>query len=57
MDVRNQADTLIHSTDKNLKEHGSKISDAEKAIEDQSSALKEALKSDNIEDIKKKQRL
>ena len=30
VDVRNQADTLIHSTEKNLKEHGSKISDAEK---------------------------
>ena len=55
VDVRNQADTLIHSTDKNLKEHGSKISDAEKkAIEDSSSALKEALKSENVEDIKKK---
>ena len=55
VDVRNQADTLIHSTEKNLKEHGSKVSDAEKkAIEDASSALKEALKSENIEDIKKK---
>ena len=55
VDVRNQADTLIHSTDKNLKEHGSKISDAEKkAIEDSSSALKEALKSENTDDIKKK---
>ena len=55
VDVRNQADTLIHSTDKNLKEHGSKVSDAEKkAIEDSSSALKDALKTENIEDIKKK---
>ena len=55
VDVRNQADTLIHSTEKNLKEHGSKVSDADKkAIEDSSSALKEALKSENIEDIKKK---
>ena len=55
VDVRNQADTLIHSTEKNLKEHGSKISDADKkSIEDGSSALKEALKTDNIEDIKKK---
>merc|ERR1712078_337764 len=54
-DVRNQADTLIHSTEKNLKEHGSKISDAEKkAIEDASSAVKEALKSEDIENIKKK---
>ena len=55
VDVRNQADTLIHSTEKNLKEHGSKISEAEKkAIEDGSSALKESLKSEDIEDIKKK---
>ena len=55
VDVRNQADTLIHSTEKNLKEHGSKVSDAEKkAIEDGSNALKEALKGENIEDIKKK---
>ncbi|MDC0945304.1 molecular chaperone DnaK [Candidatus Pelagibacter sp.] len=55
VDVRNQADTLIHSTEKNIKEHGSKISDAEKkAIEDGSNALKEALKSENVEDIKKK---
>jgi len=55
VDVRNQADTLIHSTEKNLKEHGSKVSDAEKkAIEDGSSALKESLKGEDIEDIKKK---
>jgi molecular chaperone DnaK len=55
VDARNQADTLIHSTEKNLKEHGAKVSDAEKkAIEDASSALKESLKGENIEDIKKK---
>ena len=55
VDVRNQADTLIHSTEKNLKEHGAKISDAEKkAIEDGSSGLKEAIKGTDIEDIKKK---
>merc|ERR1711871_1704018 len=55
VDVRNQADTLIHSTEKNLKEHGSKISDAEKkTIEDGSNALKESLKGEDIEDIKKK---
>ncbi len=55
VDVRNQADTLIHSTEKNLKEHGAKVSDAEKkAIEDASSAVKEALKGEDIEDIKKK---
>ena len=55
VDVRNQADTLIHSTEKNLKEHGSKISEPEKkAIEDGSTALKESLKGEDIEDIKKK---
>ena len=55
IDVRNQADTLIHSTDKNLKEHGSKVSEADKkAIEDASSQLKEALKGENTDDIKKK---
>ncbi len=55
VDARNQADTLIHSTEKNLKEHGAKVSDAEKkAIEDASSALKESIKGTDIEDIKKK---
>jgi len=55
VDARNQADTLIHSTEKNLKEHGAKVSDADKkAIEDASSALKETIKGTDIEDIKKK---
>jgi molecular chaperone DnaK len=55
VDARNQADTLIHSTEKNLKEHGAKVSDVDKkAIEDASSALKEAIKGTDSEDIKKK---
>ena len=55
VDTRNQADTLMHSTEKNLKEHGAKISEAEKkAIEEASSNLKESLKGSDIEDIKKK---
>ncbi|MDC1159476.1 molecular chaperone DnaK [Candidatus Pelagibacter sp.] len=55
VEVRNQADTLIHSNEKNLKEHGSKVSDAEKkAIEDASNDLKEAIKGTDTEDIKKK---
>ena len=45
----------MHSTEKNLKEHGSKISDAEKkSIEDASNDLKESLKGENTDDIKKK---
>jgi molecular chaperone DnaK len=55
VDARNQADTLIHSTEKNLKEHGAKVSDAEKkAIEDASTELKEAIKGTDTDDIKKK---
>jgi len=55
VDVRNQADTLIHSTEKNLKEHGSKISDTEKkSIEDGVNSLKDSLKNEDIEDLKKK---
>ena len=55
VDVRNQADTLLHSTEKNIKEHGAKVSDADKkTIEDASSDLKEAIKGTDTEDIKKK---
>ena len=54
VDVRNQADTLLHSTEKNLKEHGSKVSDTDKkAIETASANLRNALKGTDIEDIKK----
>ncbi|OCW77028.1 molecular chaperone DnaK [Pelagibacteraceae bacterium GOM-A2] len=55
VDARNQADTLIHSTEKNLKEHGSKVSDVDKkAIEDASANLRNALKGTDVEEIKKK---
>ena len=55
VDVRNQADTIIHTTEKNLKEHGSKISDTEKkSIESGMSELKNALKGTDVEEVKKK---
>ena len=55
VDARNQADTLLHSTEKNLKEHGSKVSEADKkAIEDSSANLRNALKGTDIEEVKKK---
>jgi len=55
VDARNQADTLLHSTEKNLKEHESKVSDADKkAIEDASANLKNAIKGTDVEEIKKK---
>ena len=45
VDVRNQADTIVHTTEKNLKEHGSKISDTDKkAIETGIADLRNALK-------------
>ena len=55
VDARNQADTLLHSTEKNLKEHGGKVSDAEKkAIETAAANLRNSLKGTDLEDIKKK---
>ena len=55
VDARNQADTLLHTTEKNLKEHGSKVSETDKkAIEDASNGLKEAVKETDIDVIKKK---
>ena len=55
VDARNQADTLLHSTEKNLKDHGSKVSDTDKkAIETASANLRNSLKGTDVEDIKKK---
>ena len=55
VDARNQADTLLHSTEKNLKEHGSKVSEADKkAIETSAANLRNALKGTDSEEIKKK---
>ena len=55
VDARNQADTIVHATEKNLKEHGSKINEAEKkAIETAVSDLRNALKGTDTEEVKKK---
>ena len=55
VDARNQADTLLHSTEKNLKEHGSKVSESDKkTIETSSANLRNSLKGTDVEDIKKK---
>ena len=55
VDARNQADTLLHSTEKNLKEHGSKVSESDKkAIETSAANLRNALKGTDVEEIKKK---
>src|SRR3569832_1504638 len=52
VDAKNHADALVHSTEKALAEHGSKVAETERrAIEDAVSALKEALKGDDAEAI------
>jgi molecular chaperone DnaK len=55
VDAKNHADALVHSTEKALSEHGSKVAESERrAIEDAVSDLKEALKGDDAEAIKAK---
>jgi len=55
VEARNQADALVHSTEKSLSEFGSKVSEADRsAIENGLSDLKEALKGDDAETIKAK---
>jgi len=55
VDARNQADSLVFSTEKSLKEHGDKISAEEKkAIEDGIADLRKCLEGTDVEDIKKK---
>lgn len=55
IDTRNQADSLIHQTEKNLKEHGDKISETEKKkIENDLEELKKVKESEEVESIKNK---
>ncbi|MDC3143968.1 molecular chaperone DnaK [Pelagibacteraceae bacterium] len=53
VDTRNQADTMIHSSEKNLSEYGDKVSADEKAaIENDIKTLKDVLESEDTEKIK-----
>ncbi len=55
IDARNQADNMIHATEKSLKEYGDKVSGADRAkIESLISELKDAVKGDNKEVITRK---
>jgi molecular chaperone DnaK len=55
VESKNQADALVHSTEKSLSEFGSKVSDTDRAaIENGISDLKEALKGEDAEAIKAK---
>ncbi len=55
IDARNEADSMIYTTEKSLKELGDKVDGAEKQkVEDAVAALKQALQSDNTDEIKAK---
>ncbi|WP_033070370.1 molecular chaperone DnaK [Thalassospira australica] len=52
VEARNQAEAIIHATEKNLSEHGDKVDDATKSeIENALSALKEAKEGEDAEAI------
>ncbi|MCR5187960.1 MAG: molecular chaperone DnaK [Treponema sp.] len=55
VDAKNEADSLIYATEKSIKDLGDKIDGAEKQkVEDAIAALKQALQSENVADIKSK---
>ncbi len=55
IDIKNQADSLIHTTEKSLSDHGDKIEEEERLnIESSIKSLKDAIDSENSEDIKTK---
>ena len=55
IELRNQADTLVYTTDKTLKEHGDKVDEATRAqIEEALTELKQALEGDDVDAIKAK---
>ncbi|AAX75397.1 MULTISPECIES: molecular chaperone DnaK [Brucella] len=55
VEAKNQAESLVHSTEKSLAEYGDKVSaDDKKAIEDAIAALKTSLEGEDAEDIKAK---
>jgi len=56
IELRNQTDTLLYSTERTLAEHGAKLADAERAaIEQALNESREAVKGDDIERIRRAQ--
>jgi len=56
IEVRNQADSLVYSTERTLSEHGSKLSEADrKAVDAALAEAREALKAEDVERIKRAQ--
>ncbi len=55
VEARNQAEALVHSSEKSVKDYGDKVSVEDRtAIEDAIAALKSATEGDDVEDIKAK---
>ena len=53
VEIRNQADSLIYGTEKNLQEHGEKIPEEEKTnIQEAIDGMKKAMEGDDVEAIK-----
>jgi molecular chaperone DnaK len=56
IEIRNQADSLVYSTERTLGEHGAKLAEADrKAIEEALGETKEALKGEDADRIKRAQ--
>jgi molecular chaperone DnaK len=56
IETRNQADSLVYSTERMLSEHGAKLAEADrKAVEDALGEAREALKSEDLDRIKRAQ--
>ena len=54
-ELRNQAEALVDATAKNLAEHGDKVNETIRtSIQEASEAVKEALKSEDIDDLRQK---
>jgi len=55
VEARNQAESLVHSSEKSLKDYGDKVSEADRtAISDAIAALKTAAEGDDVADIEAK---
>jgi molecular chaperone DnaK len=56
IEVRNQADSLVYSTERTLGEHGAKLGEADrKAVEEALGEAREALKGEDVDRIKRAQ--
>jgi molecular chaperone DnaK len=56
IEVRNQADSLVYTTERTLAEHGAKLAEADrKAVEDALAEAREALKGEDYERIRRAQ--